>query len=114
MYAMIVTNVWCLKLFCSLYRTLRSQIHGQMLLNSCSALLGFYFLFVAASLKSSVPLPTVICGIFSALLHYFMLVYFFWTAAESLLLYLKLVKVFGIDTTDYVLKAAIVSWSKLQ
>jgi len=83
-----------------------------MLTNSCAALLGFYLSFVAASLKSRVPLPNVICGIFSALLHYFMLAYFFWTAAESVLLYLKLVKVFGISITHYVLKAAIVSWSK--
>jgi len=84
-----------------------------MLINSCTALLGFYLSFVAASLKSRVPVPNVICGIFSALLHYFMLAYFFWTAAESVLLYLKVVKVFGMSTTHYVLKAAIVSWSKL-
>jgi len=84
-----------------------------MLINSCTALLGFYLSFVAASLKSRVPLSDVICGIFSALLHYFMLVYFFWTAAESVLLYLKLVKVFGTHTTNYALKATIVSWSKL-
>ena len=82
-------------------------------MNSCAALLGFYLSFVAASLKSRVPLPDVLCGIFSALLHYFMLVYFFWTAAGSILLYLELVKVFGTHTTNYVLKAAVVSWSKL-
>ena len=94
-------------------RKLRSKLYGHMLINSCTALLGFYLSFVAASLKSRVPLSDVICGIFSALLHYFMLVYFFWTAAESVLLYLKLVKVFGTHTTNYALKATIVSWSKL-
>jgi len=82
-------------------------------MNSSTALLGFYLSYIAASLKSRVPLPDVICGIFSALLHYFMLVYFFWTAAELLLLHLELVNIFEIDTTHYDLKAAIVSWSKL-
>jgi len=81
-------------------------------MNSSTALLGFYLSFIAASLKSRVTLPNVICGIFSALLHYFMLVYFFWTAAQSFLLYLKLVKVFGTHT-HYIVKAAIVAWSKL-
>jgi len=88
---------------------MHSRVYGRVLLNSYIALLGFNILFVTAS----VPLPNVACGIFSALLHYFMLVYFFWTAAELLLLHLELVNIFEIDTTHYDLKAAIVSWSKL-
>ena len=93
-------------------RKLRSRIYGRVLLNSYIALLGFHFVFVAASLKGTAQLSDVMCGIFSALLHYFMLVYFFWTAAELLLIYLEL-EVFEIDTSHYALKAAIVSYSKL-
>ena len=60
---------------------------------------------------TSVP---AICGISSALLHYFLLVFFGWTAVEAVWLYLKLVKVFGIQsvTSKYILKAGIPTWGK--
>ena len=61
---------------------------------------------------TSVP---VLCGISSALLQYFLLVFFGWTAVEAVWLYLNLVKVFGIQsyTAKYTLKAAIPVWGML-
>ena len=58
---------------------------------------------------TSVP---VLCGISSALLHYFLLVFFAWTTVEAVWLYLKLVKVFGVQslTTKFVLKAGVPAW----
>ena len=55
----------------------------------------------------------VVCEINSALLHYFMLVYFGWTAAEAINLYVKLVKVLGAVrflSSHYVLKAGLIVW----
>ena len=62
---------------------------------------------------TSVP---VLCGISSALLHYFLLVFFGWTAVEAVLLYLKLVKIFGNHsvTVKFTLKAGIPTWGAIQ
>ena len=57
----------------------------------------------------------VVCEINSAFLHYFMLVYFGWTSAECINLYLKLVKVWGgsnLVARHYVLKAGAIIWCK--
>ena len=92
------------------HRKLRSIVHNQILIHMCLSLIGLYVTFIVSSFGSR--LPTVVCGIFSGLLHYFMLVYFFWTAAESILLYQKLVTVLGGEIEYYTKKAAIVVWRK--
>ena len=58
----------------------------------------------------------VVCEINSALLQYFMLVYFGWTAAEAINLYVKLVKVMEtihFVSSHYVLKAGLIVWRKI-
>jgi len=75
---------------------------------SCS-LAGFYIIFLIAGHAAPVA---VLCGISAALLQYFMLVYFGWTAAEAVYLYIKLVKVLGPNIARYVLKAALIVWCK--
>ena len=54
----------------------------------------------------------VLCGISAGLLQYFMLVFFCWTAAESVFLFLKLVKVMGGEINRYTLKAGVIAWGK--
>ena len=56
----------------------------------------------------------ILCAISSALLQYFLLVFFGWTAVEAVWLYLKLVKVFGIQsvTSKFILKAGIPTWGE--
>ena len=61
---------------------------------------------MAAYLKS-VP---ALCGISATLVHYFMLVYFMWTASEAVFLFFKLVKVFGNNMNYFTLKVALISW----
>lgn len=59
--------------------------------------------------------PLALCAVAGGLLHYFMLATFFLMGAEAINLYLKLVLVLGIPeffNHRYVLKAALVSWSK--
>jgi hypothetical protein len=85
-----------------------------MLLNLCFALLGLYVAFListSADSLTSTETERNACGFFSALLHYFMLVYFFWTAAEALFLFFKLVKVLR-NLKTYVYVAMAICWSK--
>ena len=56
----------------------------------------------------------VLCGITSALLHYFMLVFFTWTAVETVWLYIKLVKIIGTQSLEnkFMIKAGIPAWGE--
>ena len=74
--------------------------------------MGLYIIFLIAGHATGVP---ALCGIVSALLQYFILVFFSWTAVESVWLYLKLVKVFESHsfTSKYMLKAGLPAWRKL-
>ena len=75
--------------------------------------MGVYIFFLIGGHVTAFP---VLCGISSALLHYFLLVFFGWTAAEASLLYLNLVKVFGVQsaTSHFTLKAGIPTWGEVQ
>ena len=75
--------------------------------------MGVYICFFISGHATFDP---VLCGISSALLHYFLLVFFGWTAVEAVWLYLKLVKVFGIQsvTSKFTLKAGMPTWGKLK
>ena len=99
-------HILCLS---AIHRKLRSSVHGQLLINLCVALLGLYITFLLAGQVTSVK---GLCGFISALLHYFMLVFFGWTAAEAVNLYIKLVIVLGDTIENFVLKAALIVWCK--
>jgi hypothetical protein len=75
--------------------------------------MGFYIMFIISvhGTKSK-----EFCAVTGGWLHYFLLVTFFLMAAEAINLYLKLVIVLGIPeflSNRYVLKAALIAWSKL-
>ncbi len=77
----------------------------------CFALLGLFIVFILSG--QAEHYPDALCGFFSALLHYFMLAYFFWTGAEAIFLYLKLVKVFmgsGFFIKNYVWISMAIAW----
>ena len=94
-------------------RELRTSIHGQILINLSLALMGVYIFFLIGGHVTSI---TILCGVSSALLHYFLLVFFGWTAVEAVWLYIKLVKVFGIQsiTSKFTLKAGIPTWGETE
>ena len=87
----------------------------------CFSLIGLYLSFLLTSLwgrffydyVSSNSMKQV-CITFSALVHYFLLVYFCITVAQSLLLYVQLVMVLGTKNIlhYYQLRAGLVCWSK--
>ena len=74
------------------YRKLLKKEHEQILINLCFALMGMYIAFILGATTAPVP---VLCGISAALLQYFMLVFFSWTAVEAFYLYWKLVMILG-------------------
>eukprot|EP00731_Ephydatia_muelleri_P016507 Em0009g931a len=88
-------------------KPLRKSEHGTVLINMSCALLCLYIVFLMAAYSKSVP---ALCGISAALVHYFMLVYFMWTAAEAVFLFIKLVKVLGNKINHFTLKAGLLSW----
>ncbi len=92
-------------------RKLRVNTHGHVLINMSISLLGLYVSFLIAGFTTGVP---GLCGLVSALVQYFFLVFFAWTTAESIWLYLKLVTVFGSEsfTFRYTLKSAVPAWRK--
>jgi len=92
-------------------RKLRSSEAGQLLIQLCFGFLGIYVMFIVAFYTTSV---TALCVISGALVQYFLLATFLVMAGESINLYMKLVVVLGAKIESYVLKVAIVAWSKLQ
>ena len=83
-----------------------------MLLNLNFGLLGVYVMFII-SLHATELEP--LCAVAGGFLHYFMLATFFLMAAEAINMYLKLVVVMGIPeflSNRYVLKVALIAWSK--
>ena len=74
--------------------------------------MGLYIFFLISGHVTSLY---VLCGISAALLQYFFLAFFGWTVVEVVWLYLKLVKVFGVQsfTSQFMLKAGIPTWGKL-
>ena len=95
----------------SLYRKLRSNTHSQILINMSVALAAIYIFFMIGGHVTAIP---ILCGFSSAFLHYFLLVFFAWTAVEAIWLYLKLVRVFGIQSYEhrFIAKLGIPVWSK--
>ena len=88
-----------------------SGVHGQLLINLSCSLIGLYILFIVAGHVTTVA---PLCGVVAALLQYFVLVFFGWTAAEAWFLYHRLVRdVLGQASPYFVLKAAALVWCKL-
>lgn len=96
------------------YRKLRHSTNGKLLINLSISLLGIYIFFVVGGHirpYGDTYAVDITCAISSAILHYFMLVYFGWTAAEALNLYFSLVEVLEARSIrHYTLKAGLVVW----
>ncbi|XP_070385753.1 uncharacterized protein [Dermacentor albipictus] len=82
----------------------------QILFNLCLALVGALASFVAMAALPKHRASLVSCTCVGAALHYFLLVSFAWTFVESLLQYLRFVRVLGAYVPNLVLKAAFGAW----
>ena len=92
-------------------RKLLADKQNQILINMSISLMFLYFTFLIGGFTVGVP---PLCGLMSALLQYFFLVFFSWMAVEAVWLYLKLVVIMGSQslTSKFMLKAGIPAWCK--
>ncbi|XP_077529770.1 adhesion G-protein coupled receptor G6-like [Haemaphysalis longicornis] len=93
-----------------LFKKWRKGVGRKVLFNLCLSLLGAlasFFALVALPKHRANPIS---CTCVGAALHYFILVSFAWTFVESLLQYLRFVRVLGTYVPKLVLKAAFGAW----
>ena len=92
-------------------RKLRGNPHNHILVNMSVSLGGLYITFLLGGFPTKIP---PLCGVVSALIHYFFLTFFAWTAVEAVWLFIKLVLVMSSQslTSKYTLKCALPAWSK--
>ena len=113
-YILRIKSWWYSIILFSFHRKLRGHLHRQLLISLSFALLGLYITFIITNAVSSYPdiLPSIrpICGLLSALLHYFFLVTFLTMAAIAINLYRKLVVVFNADIPSYLPIAILICW----
>ncbi|XP_054920031.1 adhesion G protein-coupled receptor L4-like isoform X1 [Dermacentor andersoni] len=92
------------------FKKWRKGVGHQILFNLCLALVGALASFVAMATLPKHRASLVSCTCVGAALHYFLLVSFAWTFVESLLQYLRFVRVLGAYVPNLVLKAAFGAW----
>ena len=90
----------------------RTQYNSLMIvLNMSLSLVGLYVCFLIAGHSVS---NKIACGIFSALLQYFFLVFFGWTSAYAMYLFFLTVTWMSESryTRGYILRASLIVWCK--
>lgn len=92
-------------------RKLRTSTNGGILISMSCSLIGLYIIFV---IGGQVTFSPPLCEISSALLHYFLLAFFAWTTVEAVWLYLKLVKIFCLQSIEsrFFMISSLLSWCK--
>ena len=99
------------------HRKLRSVTQGTIVINMCLSLIGMYTMYLVAGngdsfTSSNVIRGDILCVAVGALLYYFMLVYFMWTAVEAIDLYNKLVKIFNQGSKTFPIYGGIIAWGE--
>lgn len=94
----------------SLFRSLRKQPSGKLLINLCASLFLLNLIFILDG-TGSITGTDGGCKIAAILLHYFVLTTFLWMGAEAISIYRSLVEVFqGNRSSYYVCKCCIFAW----
>ena len=82
-----------------------SKFHAQL----CIALIGMFVFFLVGIDRTE---NEIVCTAMSALIQYFTLVAVFWMGAEGLLMFQKLIIVFGKITKKYIILVSFACWCK--
>ncbi|PIK35316.1 putative G-protein coupled receptor, partial [Apostichopus japonicus] len=94
----------------TLFRSLRKQPSGKLLVNLCASLFFLNLIFILDG-TGAITGTDGGCKIAAISLHYFVLATFFWMGAEAVSIYRSLVEVFqGNRSSYYVCKCAIFAW----
>jgi hypothetical protein len=88
-------------------KALRTAIYNQLLVQLCLALTGLYSAFILGTFSSSVP---VLCGIISALAHYFFLATFLWMASIAVHMFRSITQPFKGAIQSYQLLSTAICW----
>ena len=94
---------------CTFYRKLRQRDASKFHIQLCIALLYMLIVFVVGIDKTKLYGG---CLTVSVLIHYFGLVSVMWMGAEAVLMFRKLVIVFGQTTTRFIIAVSLVCWCK--
>ena len=94
---------------CTFYRKLRQRDASKFHIQLCIALLCMLIVFVVGIDKTKLYGG---CLTVSVLIHYFALVSVMWMGAEAVLMFRKLVIVFGQTTTRFIVAVSLVCWCK--
>ena len=83
-----------------------TKFHCQLFI----ALLGMYFWFLVGIERTD---TVALCTIMSLIIQYFSLASLFWMGAEALLMFKKLIIVFGSISIKFVIAVSLICWCKL-
>ena len=105
---------WCMLQNLMVYRKIREKDVSKYHIQLCVALLLMYITTLILVALSAERVTTVYegCMTLSLLTHYFTLVAVMWMGAEALLMFQKLVIVFGRITRRFIISVSIICWSK--
>ena len=99
----------CLFVCFLLCRKLRRRDVTKFHLQLCLALLGMLVVFLVGIDRTE---KEFVCTLMSLLIQYFTLAAVFWMGAEAVLMFQKLIIVFGTITIRHILIASLLSWCK--
>ena len=94
---------------CTFCRKLRQRDASKFHIQLCIALFCMLIVFVSGIDRTNLEGG---CVAVSVLIHYFALVSVMWMGAEAVLMFQKLVIVFGQTTTRFIVAVSLVCWRK--
>ena len=92
------------------FRALSKNTYKKLLIHLCVAMVGLYSSFIVGTFTMPVP---VLCGIASALMHYFFLVTFLWMASIAIQVFRSIVQPFKPEIESYHGLSAVICWGML-
>ena len=92
-----------------LNRTIRQRDASKFRIQMCLAMLLMLLVFAIGVERTE---NSIGCTIASVLIQYFTLASVFWMGAEAILMFKKLIIVFGRITTKFVVAVSLICWGK--
>ena len=89
------------------FRGLSKNTYKKLLIHLCVAMVGLYTSFIVGTFTMPVP---VLCGITSALMHYFFLATFLWMASVAIQVFRSIVQPFKPEIESYHGLSAVICW----
>ena len=107
---LLITNA-TLKMYINhfYYRKIRSRDVAKVHFQLCVALLGMLVFFLIGIRRTE---NVILCTVMSLLIHYSTLASAMWMGAEAVLMFQKLIIIFGSITRRYFIVSSLICWCK--